>query len=221
MKRRFVQWTIREITVLRKLASQRGLSANAIHKMRVFPRHTLPGISGQMNYLGLGNPEHKMRVKNRKRTDSATKARLFDFIKGEGRLMPAADVAERFGIDPRMVMYYRRKIGLKLPSTYRFSSKVFVRTHQGNVTKMSLALKRYFQRLWDSRHEELLKLFHRTSIMGQRAPYKKCIRCGSVWYATQAFFYRVRVRPDGTVRLHTHCRACGHVFKKNRKAVAA
>lgn len=212
-----VQWTTREITLLRQLVQERKLSAKRIYEAGALSRHGLNSIKAQMSYLGLGNSEIRERIKNARRMNPREKSLLLGFLQRKGWHTPSGDVARKFGIRPQVVCYYRRKLGLKLAPHERFSSKRFQETHHHVVVRLRDGLRKYHDNFWKDRPEQLFTLFRRAVDENCRAGLRQCKNCRSYWFATVQFFYRARTRDDGTVRLHTHCRACGYAVWRRKE----
>ena len=208
-KKTQVSWMTSEIKILRGLTVEQGMSAALADKSGLLPRHSRNGISVKMSELGLGNPKFRERVRNARRMSRSERVELRTFLKTEGRRMPSSDVAEKLGIRVKSVMYYRRRLGFKLPSRLRFSSRLFRETHRHVLAKLQSGRNRYWEKFWENRRAQLMKQLEKDASHNCIAPFRQCKSCGERWPGTVKYFYRGGIYKDGILNLKTHCRACG------------
>lgn len=211
-------WTMKEISFLKKLSIELGLSANKIFRQGFLPGRSLASINSQTNYIGLGNPIWKARMKNARHLSEEEKTKLTGFLSGEGRRMLNTDIARLFNFDIRVICYYRRKAGLLLSRSYILvHPEDFRHRHKLVMKALRRGLKRYHQRFRKTRRDKLIQLFRRLEAKGINKPILICKTCHSPWYATDTFFYRHRVGSDGKLHLYLHCKACGLPWEKRSK----
>ena len=203
-----VSWTTSEIRILQRLAKVNGMSAGLISKSHLIPRHTQAGISQMMSELSFGNLKHVARAKSAIRLGKQRRDELIQFLKTQGRLMPASDVAGKFKIRSEMVRYYRRKLGVRLPGKLRFTSKAYQDSRKTAVLAMQKALREYHDSFWEKRREALYRLLQKDALHNCINGFVKCKSCGESWPRNGRYFYFGRVH-DGVRTILPYCRGCG------------
>lgn len=219
--RKVVSWTSCEIRNLRRLTDA-GMSAWSIHRAKLIPRHTEAAICAKMSELELGQAQYRERARKARRISDERRAEVEAFLQKEGLLTTSLVAAEVLGISQEMVLYYRRKLGLKLPDAIAFSSDLFRKTHVHVPAALSRGLANHRLRFWQTRRDELAKERRVDREKGIVTKTRRCLSCGEEWPATFRYFYRGRKdKVTGERKTLPHCRACGrNVWGRRLKKTA-
>lgn len=106
-------WTMPELGRLREL-TLRGFTAEVIARQQLLPGRSKYSISKMMGRHGLGNPKKKAQSRHAARLTHNQKARLVNYLLGQGRHMPTIMIARACGLAPKTINAYRRRLGVPL-----------------------------------------------------------------------------------------------------------
>ncbi len=209
-----VPWTMRELRLLRTLFEDKA-SFKEIGTHAGLSRHSISGIKKRMYKLGLVDKAHGERIKQGKRHGPEDQHRILEFLRTQGRMKTAREVALHLQISMGSVSYYRGKYGLRLPEhKWRFSP-YYRKRHAHVIHSLRRGLVKKQRRFWDDRRQELFKRFEREARYTVFREYRRCVACGENWPATEDYFYKTGTTKEDRPIFRTRCRGCG----SDRKAV--
>lgn len=205
--RRLKPWTIHELQQLGILTTEYGFSAELISQLQLIRGRSKDSVGKMMGRVGLGNPAVKEQARQAHRLSPSRRRELEQYLLGEGRLTPAADVAQPWGVAPKTVNGYRRRLGIPLSWQQARSSEEYRRKQQAGMWEF-VARTRTRWRKWLERKKQTLKsLKEMMERISSESPRRACRECGEKWFASPEFF-RVQAKTMGGRRKITMSRTC-------------
>ncbi|MGO4879837.1 MAG: hypothetical protein ACLP59_03325 [Bryobacteraceae bacterium] len=200
-------WTFPELKKLTAFTEEYGFSASFIAQMGLLPGRTKDSISKMMGRHGLGDPAIKERARLAQRFDPAHRAEFELFLRGDGRLLPSAEIARRWGLAQKTVTAYRRRLRIPLSWREARSSEEF-RRQQRRRAAAFVAHTRERWKQWRERKRLAWEKLRQQLAQRPDCPQaRKCQVCGEQWYAAREFFH-VRTRHSPTGTKVSYCRTC-------------
>ena len=207
-KRKIQPWTTRELMALRRYVNKFRMSAAQIASAGLLPRHkSKDSIAQQMRRQRLGDRRRRLASSLAHRLDRHERAALESFLKTAGRKVASKEVAAKFGISPKTVTTYRRRLNLRLSWHEARSSEGYTRLMESVRRAIRQKNRARWQRWRAARRlglEQLQGLMERKRWNHQK---RACMRCGTVWFATGKFFRMAKRHRGGNVRF-TMARTC-------------
>jgi DNA-binding CsgD family transcriptional regulator len=220
-------WTIRELNQLRNFTTEYGYSADFIAQVQLVPGRTKDAVSGMMHRKGLGNAAVREQAQQAHHLTDPEREALIACLQGDGRLLPTKTIAQRWGIAPKTVNGYRRRLGIPLSwQQARDSPEYQARREQLARTTARHMRKRWHQ--WREQREQTLKARREELALLPSPPaIRVCHECQQQWFATKEF-YHVQKRNLGKrqkITMSRTCRFCRAAQRRHRRtaphAVAA
>jgi len=200
-------WTFPELKKLTTFTQEYSFSASFIAQMGLLPGRTKDSISKMMGRHGLGNPAIKERARLACRFDPQRRAEFERFLVAEGRLLPSAQVARKWGLAQKTVTAYRRRLGIQLSWREARSSDDFRRQQRKRAAEFVAHTRERWRHWREHKQRQWEKLRQQLSARPDAPPARVCQSCGEQWYATREFFH-VRTRRSATGVKISYCRVC-------------
>jgi hypothetical protein len=217
--RQLSPWTIRELSELTKLTQEYGFSAAFIAQLQLIPGRTVYAISKMMTRHGLGDPDVKRRAHDACRLTAGEREQLRHFLLNEGRLLPSASVAAQWGLAPKTVTAYRRRLGVPLSWNEARSYEDYRLNQQKRGRAFSQQLYSRWREWRIAREQRLRTLKEALQRSPDPPPSRTCCACGEQWFALKDFFYVTRKRGGNSFSMSTTCRLCQSAKRWGKKAL--
>lgn len=191
------KWGRREIAELLQASGLYGQHRGAVSlkKAGLFPQRTVPALSRMISLCGLADPAKSQAVKTRLKLTPEQKLEFHEWLREEGRHLPTALVAKRFGFREDFVTHFRQRHGLQVNPRKALRCQVYRVWHAAQVSKRVQARIAVYRR---NRADRLSQMTHLDAILRSlhsKKTRRKCRACGKGWFATRDFF-----------RLRTYCK---------------
>ncbi len=217
--RRVKPWTIRELKQLTTLTTEYGFSAEFIAQLQLIPGRSKDSIGKMMGRTGLGNAAVKERARRARRLRPDERRQFERYLLEEGRLVPAAEVARKWGIAQKTVNAYRRRLGVPLTWQQARSSEEYQRKQKECAREFRERTLARWREWLEQKRQTFERLKREWSNRVDPPAARTCQSCGEQWFATAEFF-PVQTRTLGRRRKTTMsrtCRLCRSARKRSRK----
>jgi hypothetical protein len=205
--RKLKPWTIRELKHLRSLTIDYGFSAEFIAQLQLIPGRSKHAVGKMMGRVGLGNPAVKERSRQAHRLGPSRRLELDQYLIGDGRLTPAAEVSRQWGLAQKTVNSYRRRLGIPLTWQQARSSEECRRKQQACARQFVERTVARWREWFGRKTQSLRSLKEKMEQSPSAPPHRACRNCGENWFASPEFFY-AQTRTVGLRRKTTMSRTC-------------
>ena len=204
--RRLEPWTIRELKQLTRLTQEYEFSAAFIAQLQLIPGRTVHAVGKMMARHGLGNPGVKQRARSACRLTAGQRDQLQHFLANEARLLPGVCVAAQWGLSPKTIATYRRRLGVPLSWDEARSSNDYQLDQQKRGRAFSEQLYGRWAEWRVAREQRLHALKQALQRSPSPPPSRSCCVCGEQWFALKDFFHVTSKRGGTSVSMSQTCR---------------
>lgn len=177
------KWFDEKLAIVKKKAGE-GLPARAIYELKLpqLAGFTERAIQNTMSRHRYTDPIRSTRRCKATRLSKRRKARLIKYLNGNGCKESNKLVANTLGISVASVEWFRKKLGQKVDRIAIFRSDAYRAATSQRVIQFGIEMREGRRMLMHIRCRRL-------EAEGCRAPRKRCLVCGELWYALPFFYY--------------------------------
>ncbi len=183
-------WKGAEIEAVLRASSRNGhhRGAVALKNAGLFPQRTVASLNRIISKLGLSDPERSQAVKSRLKLTAERKQELREWLEHEGRCMPTALVAKRFGFKPDFITHFRQRYELQIDHGKAINDATYRAWHAEQVCRRKEARVAVNHRRREERLQHMTNLDAVLKALRSTERKKACRVCGRKWFATRDFF---------------------------------
>jgi DNA-binding CsgD family transcriptional regulator len=215
-------WTICELNRLRNFTTEYGYSADFIAQLQLVPGRTKDAVSGMMHRKGFGNATIRERAQQAHHLTAREREELTVFLQGDGRLLPSRMIAEQWGIAPKTINGYRRRLGIALSWQQARDSQEYHAKRERLASRFARQTRERWHRWREQRHQTLAALRDELALLPSPPAVRVCHGCGQQWYATKEF-YHVQTRKRGKreqLTMSRTCRLCRSAQRRHNRTLS-
>jgi hypothetical protein len=206
------RWDRREIAEVLQASAQNGQHRGAVSlkKAGLFPERTVAALSRMISLCGLADPKKSRAVRTRLKLTPEQKEEFRRWLKTEGRNLPTALAAKRFGFREDFVTHFRQCHALQVNHREALNHPVYRAWHEAQVSKRIQSRMAVYRKNREDRLRHMTDLNAVLKSLRSKERRRACRACCKSWFATRDFFRLRSYHKNGQQRFSFDylCWAC-------------